>query len=312
MSAIFDDASRILHSTPTRRPLSANARRLRMPLVDNHGAAAGMTEADGENFSLHHGTLPENAGKETWFDYMPKPPCSSPSLKVTPVQSPSCDNRPTSSTSGAVHMKYSCDGAGTGPTLSGCTRTTTGEVNEMAEYPNLTTLSTFTTGQGPGTPTTPSVEHISPLTSPSISRQLLWRPSGFRGSSRTPTRFSPPVSRGPLTEPPKCKIPRLSPVKKGSSADRDAPIIIYEDSTAEPLVELSPGVERYRKGQRPPRERCASYWDRDILSKYTETPDRSPKSPSPRKVLGELVSPTKAKGFIDGIENASFDFQIQP
>ena len=48
---------------------------------------------------------------------------------------------------------------------------------------------------------------------------------------------------------------------------------IHEDETAEPVVELSPEVETFRKGKgrRAKRERCASYWDEDILGRGTGT-----------------------------------------
>ena len=40
---------------------------------------------------------------------------------------------------------------------------------------------------------------------------------------------------------------------------------IHEDQVAGALAQLSPDVERYRKGRGPRRERCVSYWDEDIL-----------------------------------------------
>ena len=40
---------------------------------------------------------------------------------------------------------------------------------------------------------------------------------------------------------------------------------IHEDQLAEALAQLSPDVERHRKGKGPRRERCMSYWDEDIL-----------------------------------------------
>lgn len=40
---------------------------------------------------------------------------------------------------------------------------------------------------------------------------------------------------------------------------------IHEDQIAEALAQLSPDVERHRKGRGPKRERCLSYWDQDIL-----------------------------------------------
>lgn len=40
---------------------------------------------------------------------------------------------------------------------------------------------------------------------------------------------------------------------------------IHEDQLAEALAQLSPDVERHRRGRGPKRERCMSYWDEDIL-----------------------------------------------
>lgn len=40
---------------------------------------------------------------------------------------------------------------------------------------------------------------------------------------------------------------------------------IHEDQLAEALAQLTPDVERHRRGRGPKRERCLSYWDQDIL-----------------------------------------------
>ncbi|MCJ1431460.1 hypothetical protein MMC27_000813 [Xylographa pallens] len=45
-----------------------------------------------------------------------------------------------------------------------------------------------------------------------------------------------------------------------------------EDSNEElGVLPLSPGVEKYRKGRGPRRERCISYWDRDIVPEFSST-----------------------------------------
>ena len=45
-----------------------------------------------------------------------------------------------------------------------------------------------------------------------------------------------------------------------------------EDSDKELVVlPLSPGVEKYRKGRGPRRERCISYWDGDIVPEFSST-----------------------------------------
>ena len=72
-----------------------------------------------------------------------------------------------------------------------------------------------------------------------------------------------------LSLPPKRKRACVSGVVSSSSgieistARRD--FTIHEDHISEALAQLSPDVERHRKGRGPKRERCTSYWDEDIL-----------------------------------------------
>ncbi len=73
-----------------------------------------------------------------------------------------------------------------------------------------------------------------------------------------------------LSLPPKRKRPRVegiasSRVEAEISVSRKD-FTICEDQLVEALVQLSPDVERHRKGRGPKKERCMSYWDEDILS----------------------------------------------
>ncbi len=133
--------------------------------------------------------------------------------------------------------------------------------------------------------------------------------SSERSCLLLPKSARPLIPRGCLTNPPKRKKARLSPIRK-SQVDRDQDFIIYEDETSENHVELSPSVERFRKGRRPPRERSGSYWDRDILPGLKDRSrdmEEMGDEKDGRQVLGDLPLLTKAKGFVEGVENAKFD-----
>ncbi|KAI4189527.1 MAG: hypothetical protein LQ346_005098 [Caloplaca aetnensis] len=94
---------------------------------------------------------------------------------------------------------------------------------------------------------------------------------------------------------PKRKKGRLSPIRK-SPVDGDQDFIIYEDEASENRVELSPSVERFRKGRRPPRERSGSYWGQDILPGLKDLPKEMEdmedmgEAKNGRLVLGDLPS----------------------
>ncbi|KAI4264455.1 MAG: hypothetical protein L6R42_000447 [Xanthoria sp. 1 TBL-2021] len=132
-------------------------------------------------------------------------------------------------------------------------------------------------------------------------------------TDQAPARFPHPLTpRRYLSSPPKRKAPRLSPTKDGSLAGpTNEQFDIYEDECSHELVELSPTVEKYRKGRRPKRERCVSYWDDDVLPSLAGQTDASEETDGDRQPLCELHELTRAKGFVDGVENADFDFNIQ-
>ena len=96
---------------------------------------------------------------------------------------------------------------------------------------------------------------------------------------------------------------------------------ICEDETSDILAELSPVVERHRKGRRPKRGRCSSYYDQDILPQFSPLNDKAGgkggeekvETRKGRRVLGEAKNSaelTKAKAFDEMAENAEFDFNI--
>lgn len=127
-------------------------------------------------------------------------------------------------------------------------------------------------------------ENISPSKDSSSPRRSPANPQ-----TRTPSRvgkantkalhFAHPLTpQGHLSLPPKRKRARVRGVAI-SRAETEMPVVrrdftIHEDKLAEALAQLSPDVERHRKGRGPKRERCMSYWDEDILrpgSRYVPT-----------------------------------------
>lgn len=170
-------------------------------------------------------------------------------------------------------------------------------------------------------------ENISPQkSSPSPTRapiqHLSATPSRFQNCLPTGPNdvlhFAHPLTpRGHFNLPPRRKkaCTGLNPKQSTQPSGKD--FTIHDDQLVEALANLSPDVERYRKGSRPKRERCMSYWDQDVL------PADSPCSVNDadvgrilrrkgKKVLGESIqsaSLTKDKPFLEEAETAGFDFQ---
>ncbi|CAF9933219.1 hypothetical protein IMSHALPRED_009095 [Imshaugia aleurites] len=178
-------------------------------------------------------------------------------------------------------------------------------------------------------------ENIGPTNSssptPSPTQYLQIRPPiRFRQTSTQPTlqhqhSKAPPLAhsltpQSHLTLTPKHKRARVDAAcgaNKVPTARRD--FTIHEDRVAEALAQLSPEVERHRKGRGPKRERCISYWDDDILQSSSqcvpmdvggngETIGRG----KGKQVLGEskqMAELTTEKPFVKEAKSASFQFK---
>ncbi|KAL8944254.1 MAG: hypothetical protein Q9216_000549 [Gyalolechia sp. 2 TL-2023] len=132
-----------------------------------------------------------------------------------------------------------------------------------------------------------------------------------KSSLLAPERFNQsPLPRGYFTEPSTRKLPCLLPVERKLPGNSEQEIVIYEDESSGQLAELSPSVQRYRKGHGPKRKRCVSYWDTDILPELANLPREPMEGHGQREVLGELTQLTRAKTFAEGVENAQFDFEV--
>ena len=79
-----------------------------------------------------------------------------------------------------------------------------------------------------------------------------------------------PTPQGHLDLPSKRKRSHVDKIgsskAKAETAFARRDFTIHKDQLSEALEQLSPHVERYRKGRGPKKERCMSYWDKDILN----------------------------------------------
>ena len=216
--------------------------------------------------------------------------------------------------------------------------------------PPLVTTS-YQTSQNPGTTpwikplkspeallqTSSNKENISPVkfsTSPTptslIPQYIASSPSCFSTTTnRIPPelvgarRFVHPQSpQGHLSLQPKRKRARLDDnvidnSKAASKAGKD--FTIHDDELVQALAELSPLVERHRKGCGPKRERCRSDFDEDFTQNISPGEFRDKKNNDSimlknKKVLCESnqsAALTKSEAFAVEAGTASFSFQVQ-
>ena len=169
----------------------------------------------------------------------------------------------------------------------------------------------------------PSPAHFPPLDLPST-------PLRFRNPRTQPLpqftgtlRFAhPSTPQDHFSLPPKRKKARVdiqatSGLKPATSTDKG--FTIHEDQLAGTLAELSPFVERHRKGRGPKRERCKSYFDKDVIEigspgnpKGIDNSDGVGIS-NGRQGLGESknsAESTRETLFLEGIEEAAFGFSV--
>ncbi|KAF6233656.1 hypothetical protein HO173_008213 [Letharia columbiana] len=140
-------------------------------------------------------------------------------------------------------------------------------------------------------PTHPPAQHPQALT-PSHSRQT--HSQATLQHTKALLFAHPTTLQGHLSLPPKRKRARVDGIASSSAetemstARRD--FTIHEDQLAGALAQLSPDVDRHRRGRGPKRERCISYWDEDILQPGSQC--------VPTDVDGETLE--KGKQVLDG------------
>ncbi|KAL8691041.1 MAG: hypothetical protein Q9218_003643 [Villophora microphyllina] len=274
MSAIFGDASRILHPVSTPRPMSAGARKLRMPLsktspvkdrlaisyiVDNIGTQSAR-RGFASTVACNASTVPPESDQAIYPDLT----CleALPSLSQDDVD---LDRR-------ASKLSWCPQEAGIESWLSNVFDDHRGGEPKQLESPKNAQISLF-----------------------------------------GPCRFVHPLTpRGHLIDPSKRRKPPPSPSKFYALASKSQDFIINEDGPYDELAELSPNVVTHRKGKRPKRDRCLRYWNEGVLQENVDTPPNKETENSGRELFQELPSSTKAKGSMDGVEKAGFGFTVKP
>ncbi|KAL8720961.1 MAG: hypothetical protein Q9225_002243 [Loekoesia sp. 1 TL-2023] len=353
MSAIFQNASRVLHHPVTPHLLSTHSRRLPMPLVETSSIRTGFIEAGNGSYPPHR-VLPQEVHTQHQAGSKLSSPTPLLSKKRASAEGESCDDIKAATERIDLQTKPLMDEmGGVEPTSSGYASPIARKVqnpqlnSDEVVYPDLTAISASAASdaalgtakverdsgfplshiedwlvdvhdhsppdptKAPASPPGPTVKGVSPSSIPVASGLKRWRSPRSESSYHPPVRFSHPrIPGGHLTEPAKRKVTRLSLTKRELLADQGQQIVVSADDTSDQAVELSPCVERYRKGRGPKRERCASYWDTDVLPELANTPGERAKEQNGRHVLGELPSLTRVKGFVEGVENAQFDFQV--
>ena len=169
----------------------------------------------------------------------------------------------------------------------------------------------------------------SPLPTPTapISQYIASTPSRFSTKSQIPPeligkrRFVHPQSpQGHLSLQPKRKRARvddsvINNYKAATKAGKD--FTIHDDGLVQALADLSPLVERHRKGCGPKRERCRSYFDEDFVQDISpgtygdKNSDGGIMLKNGTQVLGESresAELTKSKPFMEEAGTAAFDF----
>ena len=327
MSAIFHDASKALSPPLLPRPLSVNAKRLRIPLAVDRFRITKPVRASSPTRSAKSlrdaprrtplEREPSNSPiRDIGFGY------EGPTLRCFGLPSAHCtDNHSGVELGGSGHGSSSSDGAiishldsqevlcakssllnyPTTPPQHGVVESTT-VLQSNLRFPSpgvedwlkqVYDYGSPRLNENPGELSPRRTKSASPPITPSVSRRTLWRP--------------PP---GHSTDPPKRKVLRQSPDKNRSPANAGQQFVIYDDGTFDQLAELSPCVEQHRKGRGPKRERCVSYWDEDIFPKLSDARQETVREDGGRQVLGELTALTRAKGFVEGVENAQFQFEV--
>ncbi|KAL8645477.1 MAG: hypothetical protein Q9210_006684 [Variospora velana] len=279
MSAIFEDAGRAINlASSTPRPLTTATRRLRMPLAETSNL----------------GSMRPSSQPQVDDAIYPDLTALKPSVvrrHFTAIQhTPTCEDVLHATLPGIHDWLNEIDGH---------------------DPPVLTKLDENSPTRRLGDPSP------SPSKLPSPSREFPTIDTRSRSperSCRIPPRFSHQLTpRGHRTGPSRRKEARLPSSNGTTPAIQDGSFEIYEDATAETAMELSPSVQQHRRGRGPKRERCISYWDNDILpDAITAAEKKSGDSEERvvRPVLDDIPALTNAKGFVEGLENEKFDFEV--
>ncbi|KAL9576583.1 MAG: hypothetical protein Q9212_006978 [Teloschistes hypoglaucus] len=299
MSAIFHKAGQVLQAPSTPSPMSAKTRKLRMPLSKSGEmrrtwiAPHAMADMCTERVKSGSPAIADNVVTE-----LPQ---------LNGVLYPDLSHLGSSPSPSRKDISLS-RGTSEGESCSAIPKIANWLKNANCEAVEHINPRPNPTGRNSVSPSR------IPIASPHSLRSPRKSPKTTRTSLHTPRRLPHPLTPHRLSiNPSKRNLPTLSPHKPASPEKRNQHFDIYEDNeSSDDLAELSPRVEQYRKGHRPRRDRCASYWDEDILKENVEAAGDKGREDGERQVLGELPALTKAKVFMEGVEDAKFDFRVEP
>ncbi|KAL9120645.1 MAG: hypothetical protein Q9187_002795 [Circinaria calcarea] len=167
-----------------------------------------------------------------------------------------------------------------------------------------------------------SMTPVNPQASDQSSSNISDSSSGLARPGYTSLSPMPCPPQGLLHLSPKRKKAKVAElIKQKHKVPGSSSFTICEDESADVLAELSPVIERHRKGRGPKRGRCPSYYDQDILPQFSPSNDKGVKKDGKeevkirkgRKVLRDTKNSaelTRAKAFDEVAENAEFEFEI--
>lgn len=293
ISAIFEDAGKALHPLPSPRPLSAHLRKLHMPLSKPRNIWGKSAMDNIEPFA----TEPASSGLTTPIVNIK----TKSGLTSGQVSYPDL----TRLSPPGIRTTHKV-GAGTGATADESYTSAFGVEDWLVDSENHPPQ---VIKDSDGISTARLRNSVSPSRIPVASKRGLrdnsHPPDPQSSSFLSPSSTTYPLTpRGHLTDPPKRKLPRLSPSKTRSPARPKHNFVFYDDGSSDRSADLSPSVEKYRKGNRPKRKRCVSYWDEDIVPELKNTSGEVLRDTGGRRSL------TKAKVFMDGVENTYFDSEV--
>ncbi|KAL9017405.1 MAG: hypothetical protein Q9185_005283 [Variospora sp. 1 TL-2023] len=278
MSAIFEDAGRAINLASTPTPMTTATRRLRMPLAETSNLGITPSSPQPQDDDMIYPDLTA---------------LKSPVVRrhVTAIQhTPTCEDDLRTTHPGIHDWLNEIDGHDPLVSMKLDENSPTRQLGHPSPSPSKLPLPSREC---------PTIE----IHSRSPER-----------SCRTPPRFSHQLTpRGHLTGPSRRGKACLSPSKGTTPAIQDGSFEICEDAIAEKAVALSHSVQQHRKNRGPKRKRCISYWDNDILPHaITAAEKKSGESEERvvRPVLEDIPALTKAKGFVEGVENGKFDFEV--
>lgn len=167
-----------------------------------------------------------------------------------------------------------------------------------------------------------SMTQVHPRASDQSSSNSSESPLGPARADSTSCSLISRAPHGLLHLAPNRKKAKITKAIEQNNKEPDSSnFIICEDESSDILADLSPVVERHRRGKGPKRDRCSSYYDHDILPQFSPLNDRNGRKGGEekvetrkgRRVFGDAKNSAewiKAKAFDEVAENAEFDFII--